>query len=340
VSLGWIPDIPDGRDYDLSHPKVRAALEAIEENRNGQLLSLGASRALPTSADLRQGMSPIEDQGQLGSCTANAAVGAVEYLYLKGCHELLDLSRLFLYKATRKLLGWQGDSGAYIRSTLKALATFGVPPESYWPYDTTGFDVEPDAFVYQMASNFKALTYARLDENGSDGAATLERVKKALADGFPVAFGFPVYNSIQMDGQIPYPTANDTLLGGHAVLAVGYDDAAGILLIRNSWGPDWGKAGYGFMPYQYVTDQLAADFWTLFSESWIEDGRFEERARAAGRAAAATGARPLGTVSHDGGRAGRDSARRTGASRVRIAAGADGSRKAKKSKGAASTAKA
>jgi C1A family cysteine protease len=290
VSTGWIPDIPDGRDYTLGHAKVREAIGKLRGEGGRKFLTLGDARAQrPPVVDLSAdgAMGPVEDQGRTNSCTANAVIGAVEYLYFKGCNERLDLSRLFLYKATRKLLGWYGDPGAFIRTTIKALAMFGAPPEEHWPFDPRLLDMDPDAFVYQMASNFKALVYARLDQEepdhgrrdrgGRQRETTLDRVRATIADGFPVALGFPVYDSLREDGMIPYPTREDKLLGGHAVLAVGYDDGTELLKVRNSWGPAWGEEGYGYLPYAYVTEQLAADFWAVFSESWVRVGAFGQR---------------------------------------------------------------
>jgi C1A family cysteine protease len=290
VRLGWYPDMRDHRDYTLGHGDVKAALEGASQEH---LRLLGLDRAageqvtpgghaLPAKVDLRSRFAQlgVDNQKNLGSCTAQAVSSLVEYLCLQGTGEQVDMSRLFIYKLTRRLLGWTGDTGAFIRATIKAMVTFGAPPENCWPYDVSTFDNEPDAFQYSYANNYKSQVYARLDSSGApDGKAVLNNVKRCLAAGFPVAFGFSVYGSIPRGPDFPFPKGSDRLLGGHAVLAVGYDDnrpakgpkgtANGALIIRNSWGPAWGEGGYGYLPYQYVLDRLATDFWTIFKQGWV-----------------------------------------------------------------------
>jgi C1A family cysteine protease len=159
---------------------------------------------------------------------------------------------------------------------------FGSPPENWWPYDDlTTFDDEPDAFLYAFAANYKAIQYMRLDAPGLSGDRVLDNVKAALATKYISMFGFPVYSSLGREADIPYPTPRDSLDGGHAVLAVGYDDhhrcpnaGEGALRIRNSWGTDWGDDGYGWLPYQYVRERLATDFWTCFKLEWVDTTLF------------------------------------------------------------------
>jgi C1A family cysteine protease len=145
--------------------------------------------------------------------------------------------------------------------------------------------LNPALYLYSYAANFKAIKYARLDSAGQGGAQTLACVKEALSGGHVVAFGFPVYSSIYntgSDGWIPFPDNADTMVGGHAVLAVGFDDArsaggdTGALIIRNSWSSAWGDQGYGYLPYRYVTEQLALDFWSITNSDWVPDSEFDE----------------------------------------------------------------
>jgi C1A family cysteine protease len=242
--------------------------------------------------DLRAWCSPVENQGSLGSCTANAGVGVVEYFERRAFGKHIDASRLFLYKVTRSLMKVQGDTGAYLRSTMGGLVLFGVPPEEYWPYRVTRFDEEPPAFCYAFAQNYQAITYHRLDPPGTSVDALLGRIKSYLAAGLPLMFGFTVYGSYtQADttGKLPYPTPGESVEGGHAVAAVGFDDAIrikntnpggketkGALLIRNSWGADWGMGGYGYLPYEYVLGGLAEDWWSLLKNEWIDTKMFGE----------------------------------------------------------------
>lgn len=276
--MGWERDLPDFRDYQPATPEIKEIL-----NKSKPLKA--ATRSAPTKVDLRKWCSPIEDQGELGSCTAQAGVALFEYFQRRAYGKHLDGSRLFLYKATRNLLGWTGDTGAYLRTTMKAMALFGVPPESYWPYKIADFDNEPSAFCYAFAGSYRALKYYRLDPPGSSLAKRLEAVKTHLAAELPCMFGFTVYSSIpgigDDTGDIPFPSEGDRVEGGHAVVAVGYDDNRkigrhkGALLIRNSWGRAWGEDGYGWLPYEYVLRGLAVDFWSLLEASFIDTDLFK-----------------------------------------------------------------
>ena len=282
--MGWLPDYPDFRDYHEEHQGIQPMLAPAG-------ISKRAAR-IATSADLRQWCPPIEDQGNLGSCTAHAGVGLVEYYEKKAFGRYLDASRLFLYKVTRNLLHWTGDTGAFLRSTMGGLVLFGVPPEEYWPYKISDFDKEPPAFCYAFAQSYQAIKYFRHDPPGTAQDVLLERIKAYLAAGHPSMFGFTVYSSIaQADstGKIPYPCRGERIEGGHAIAAVGYDDkmkikntgscgveTTGALLIRNSWGTGWGDGGYGWLPYEYVLRGLAEDFWSILKQDWVDTGVFKK----------------------------------------------------------------
>jgi C1A family cysteine protease len=277
--LGWQRDLPDYRDYTADNEKIKAILD-----QSTPLDKAMHARALG-KVDLRQWCTPVENQGSLGSCTAHAAIGMVEYFQLRTKNEYLDGSRLFLYKVTRNLLEWTGDSGAYLRSTMRALVLFGVPPERYYPYRISDFEKEPPPFCYAFAQNYKAIKYFRLDPPGSKPAAVLNLVKRHLMAGLPSMFGFSVYTSMPPagdgKGEIPFPIEGDSLIGGHAVLAVGFDDQKkigkekGALLIRNSWGETWGEKGYGWLPYAYIEAGLAVDVWSMVDASFVSTNIFQ-----------------------------------------------------------------
>jgi C1A family cysteine protease len=284
-ALGWRRDLPDFRDYTRETSEIQMALK-----EGGVLRSTEA--ALPSSVDLRQWCSPVEDQKQLGSCTANAGVGLVEYFQNKAYGTFIDASRLFLYKATRNLMKETGDTGAYLRETMKALVLFGVPPEDYWPYTDKApdFDVEPPAFHYAFGQQYNVIKYYRLDPPATPADVLLNNIKTTLATQLPAMFGFTVYSSISQartDGKIPMPCPKEQIAGGHAIVAVGYDDGmkiknacnqetTGALLIRNSWSDKWGDGGYGWLPYEYVLKGLAVDWWSLVHAEWINLGDFTE----------------------------------------------------------------
>jgi C1A family cysteine protease len=288
-AMGWTRDLPDVRDFTTSSDEVASLLNAVPA---GETVCADAPR-LNASEDLRKWCSPIEDQRNIGSCTAQAGVGIVEYYQRRAFGKHLDGSRLFVYKVTRNLLGLTGDTGAWLRSAMGALCTFGVPPEKYWPYDTSKYEVEPPAFVYALAQAYQAEQFYRLDPAGTVPADLLENIKKHIAAGIPSMFGFTVYDSISQaqgsgKGRIPFPINSDRVAGGHAVAAVGYDDSIeikhgagtsptkGALIVRNSWGTGWGDRGYGYLPYEYVLRRLAVDWWVLVKAEWLDQDPFRQ----------------------------------------------------------------
>lgn len=277
--MGWIKDYPDFRDYTLETAAIKGPLKKVGIQGDKPL-------KIPTSVDLRAWCSPIDDQDGIGACTAEAGVGLFEYMEKRAFGKYIDGSELFLYKVTRNLLGWTGDTGAYLRTTMGAMALFGIPPDRYWPFIPAKYDIEPSQFLYALAQNYQALSYYRLDPAGTTPASLLINIKNHLACGLALMFGFTCYSSLwsAVGGKIPFPKPGEGVIGGHAIVAVGYDDSIvitngtvstrGAFLIRNSWGTGWGMSGYGYLPYEYVLRGLAVDWWALTRTEWIDSGKF------------------------------------------------------------------
>jgi len=218
---------------------------------------------LPAAVDLRPKCPAVYDQGQLGSCTGNAIAGAVEFDLLKQKAKDFAPSRLFIYYNERVMEGTVGtDAGAQIRDGIKSVGKQGACPETDWPYDITKFTKKPPAKAYTNALKTRATSYCRV-------ARTLQQIKGCLASGYPFVLGFTVYEGFESQavantGILNMPLSSEKMLGGHAVLAVGYDDKSQRFIIRNSWGTGWGQKGYFTMPYTYLLDEnLSDDFWTI-----------------------------------------------------------------------------
>lgn len=237
---GWIPDRPDQRDYFYRaiRPVVR----------------------LPKETDLRGFCSEVENQGTLGSCTANALAGNLEYLDRKIDDEYKDVSRLFIYYNERALEGTVDyDSGASLRDGIKTLRKLGACWETTWPYIIKRFTRKPSKESYKEAKKHRIESYYRIND--------LAEMLTCIAEGYPFVFGFAVYESFQSQkvantGVVNMPAKKEKMLGGHAVMAVGYNQKQKRFLVRNSWGTEWGRYGYFTMPYEYL-EKLAADFWTI-----------------------------------------------------------------------------
>jgi C1A family cysteine protease len=258
--LTKIPKIP-------KYHWMREPVDARDHLYNPEALGT-VPPTLPTSVDLRNYCSPIEDQGQLGSCTGNAIAGLIEYLDKKNGKNL-DVSRLFIYYQERLIEGTvRYDAGAYIRDGIKAVNQYGAPLESLWPYVITRFSTRPTTAAYTDAARRKAGAYQKI-------TTRVAGIKTALSQGYPAVVGFDVYESFERNlnnttGMMPYPQPGEQLLGGHAVAVVGYNDNlnGGRFICRNSWGTGWGDRGYFYMPYQVIANtSMSDDFWIITSVS-------------------------------------------------------------------------
>lgn len=242
-SFGWLPDLPDHRDLMYAAPML-------------------VMRKLPARIDLRKKCPAVYDQGSLGSCTANALGAAFQFGQKKQVIPNFIPSRLFIYYNERVQINTvNADSGAFIRDGIKTMNNLGVCPEHDWPYVIPQFTVKPPPLLYKKATTNQVLSYMRLNNTN------LNQLQACLYEGFPFVFGFTVYQSfrnIGSDGVMPLPATSEQRLGGHAVMAVGYDDSKQQFIVRNSWSKTWGDNGYFYMPYSYITDtNRADDFWTI-----------------------------------------------------------------------------
>lgn len=243
--LGWRgPDMPDHRDFVYAAPP-------------------DILKALPKQIDLRPACPPVYDQGQLGSCTGNAVAGNVQFLWRKQHSHDVVPSRLFDYYCARMLEGTVSvDAGASIRDAIKAVSKYGIPPESEWPYDISAFATRPPQPVWDDALKDQAIQYSRV-------VRTLSQMKGCLAAGYPFVAGIAVYdsfmsNDVASSGVVFLPQSDEAMLGGHAIMVVGYTEGQRRFLCRNSWAESWGQQGYFTLPYAYLQDKsLSADFWRI-----------------------------------------------------------------------------
>lgn len=245
---GWKRDLPDHRDRLHAH------------------LTTGD---IPNYSDLRSQLPEVWDQGQLGACTAFAACAVICAARQRQGLPYIEPAQLHYYYAERSIdpQGYvREDSGSSLRIAGKVSAKFGMSESKFWPYDISRFAQRPPKSAYVNALTHRALSYAKVPQTHDD-------FRRALAEGYPVMFGFSVYESFESDhvrdtGIVPLPDVHEEFLDGHAVVLCGHDDTRNRYTVRNSWSSSWGDKGYCYMPYAYVeSPSLASDFWIVKQES-------------------------------------------------------------------------
>lgn len=274
---GWLPDPRDNRDYDAPDTlKLDTMTFAAKQ-----------SHIIDQSK-----FTEIKNQGSLGACTAFAGCSQLEYYVKKKTGADVNLSELFLYLETRRNLGWEKrDTGAYLRTVMKTMASIGTCLEKEWPYNIAKFSEDPPAHIYPRADDYKADSYFKIDKNQYSKDQVLSRIKSVINRNMPLIFGFTCYsNALRQggsSGDIPYPNFQDSVSGGHAVLLVGYDDGkiitntqdnsttTGAFIIRNSWGKTWGDKGRGAIPYEYLLNHKMSDIWCLIRADYLNEERFQ-----------------------------------------------------------------
>ncbi|WP_148687067.1 C1 family peptidase [Candidatus Nitrosocosmicus hydrocola] len=274
--IGWIVVTDDG----LSGSKLDSTIECSSPEKREEKI------------DLRRFYSQVKDQGKTNSASAHAVMDLVELYQQKNFGYHIDSSVSFLHSTSKYHLEAKSkeDYGIPLRLVMKSLTVFGIPEERYWPSTEVNFETKPDSNAYSIAQNFKATQYRRLDRHES-GDMLLSSFKEYILNEIPVAFGFLVYDESILQsissGQIPFPHKGKMSKKYHSVTAIGYDDdliiknkeadieTTGALIIRNSWGQNWGDRGYGFLPYEYILKYLISDCWVLLKQKWIDVKYFE-----------------------------------------------------------------
>ena len=214
--------------------------------------------------DLKNKIRSIYDQGQIGSCTANAVCQS-----MRMCQKYQDFepSRLFLYAKERLAEGETtlSDSGADAEDGLEQLKNYGVCPESDWPYDESKVNVVPPSNCDVDALNYKVHTIGRICSDYANSSTKINGIKKSIIAGIPILIGIEVYSSFESEqvaqtGDVPIPLPDEECVGGHEVLIIGFDDENKKFILVNSWGVNWGNQGYFTLDYDYVTNtQLSSE---------------------------------------------------------------------------------
>jgi C1A family cysteine protease len=270
--LGWRPDVPDFRDFSPDHVTVREHFVRLNERHRASDET--------ENVDLREFfVRDPPNQANVNASSAFACSAIVEYFEYRALGRFIEPSAYFLSQAAARLQSGGCTSCCGLRNTLKAMVRLGMPSEDQWSDFASGASEPTDPVLFAFSDYYRSICYLRLDQPSSSGADALRDIKAFLRAGFPVAFGFAVPDSLTYDADIAFRPTFDSVRGGQAAVAVGYDDnrmtaAKGAVLLRCSWGTEWGEHGYGWLPYVFLEKRLALDFWTLIKPDWLASGEF------------------------------------------------------------------
>ncbi|MBS0210497.1 MAG: hypothetical protein JSS27_16255 [Planctomycetes bacterium] len=278
---GWVRDLPDTRDFRPDSDALRSLFGALPRSRS-------ARTARPSKVDWREYLIEPNESLALPACLspARACVAMAQYFERRASGQLIDLSPWFLQAVTQRVTGRPLDEPAGLRDTLKSLSRFGAPPAELWKTaENSPFSAINDPVLFGYAREWRELRYVRLDAPEATGALSLRVVKAFLAAGFVAVFGGVLPELLAANGEIGFPTRHEAATSAQALLVVGYDDQhrwrshRGALRVRAFFDSDWGEAGCGWLPYRYVEERLAGDFWTLARPDWFASGEFQSLPR-------------------------------------------------------------
>jgi hypothetical protein len=261
----------DGQRFKLGGYRPEA-----QSSKDPKYSAHDRSDPCPSAIDLRPYMTPVENQGNSNSCTANAMAGAYEYLANRLNGQSEDVSRLFIYYNARQIDGTTDqDEGTYLKNCVQVLRKYGACSEKTWSFNIDQILEQPPKSAYREAAQFRVEAASRVDVD-------LHTMRSCLADGYPFAFGLQLFASFQKagsNGLVPMPDPDrEKHDGGHAMLCVGYSDPDQVFIVRNSWGEGWGDRGYCYIPYDYMTKtQYNGDCWTIRQVSDLDLSQGIER---------------------------------------------------------------
>lgn len=260
VMLNLRKDEDDYRDFLLN--------ESLPETSKSEVFAVEEDEAEKKSINWTSYMSPVKDQGRLGSCVGFAVAAMKEFQEQKEHiderkkgkryrrkKDHYDLSEAWVYWNSKKIDPWPDSQGTSIRCAMKVLHKIGIPCEAGWEYDDR-FKGKPKSWATLIAKWGLIDSYWRLKN--------LDELKAALLNG-PIVIGIGCFREISRPdstGLVPYPANPDELLGGHAICAVGFNDYKKVIRFKNSWSPAWGSKGYGLLSYEYINDFMW-DAWAM-----------------------------------------------------------------------------